>query len=97
MKLILPGQHCWRPGEDSDLLALKYRHSAWDSEELNAGLDYPLNFVKTLVTDNNLADGTGKPCAGHDRQNGSDSRFSTVELFSPRLNIGADPPIGSKS
>ena len=49
------------------------------------------------VTDNNLAEGTGKPCAGHDRQNGSDSRFSTVELFSPRLNIGADPPIGSKS
>ena len=49
------------------------------------------------VNDPNLADGTGKPCAGHDRQNGSDSRFSTVELFSPRLNIGADPPIGSES
>ena len=43
----------------------------------------------------NLADGTGKPCAGHVKLNGSEDGFSTVELFNPRLNIGAEPPMGS--
>ena len=45
----------------------------------------------------NLNEGTGNPCAGQDKLKGSEDGFSTVELFSPRLNMGADPPMGSKS
>ena len=37
LSLPLQGQHYWRPGEDSDLAALKYGDCRLGSEEVNAG------------------------------------------------------------
>ena len=45
----------------------------------------------------NLCDGTGNPWAGQVKLKGSGDGLSTVELFNPKLNIGADPPMGSKN
>lgn len=44
----------------------------------------------------NLWAGTGNPWAGQVKLKEIVEGFSTVELLSPRLNIGADPPIGSE-
>ena len=44
-----------------------------------------------------LKEGTGDPCAGHERLNGRAAGFVRVKLSESIENFGTDPPIGSKS
>ena len=61
----------------------------------NLGSEPPTGSERLIFT-TDLYDGTGDPCAGQERLNGSFEAFSSVELFSSPENLGADPPTGSE-
>ena len=55
-----------------------------------------LNFQNILVNFTNLNEGTGKPCAGHDRLIAWFNSFNSIDPFDSCANFGPAPPMGSK-
>ena len=52
---------------------------------------------KQIMKDSCLNEGTGDPCAGHERLNETSASVKSMEPFDTPANFGEDPPIGSKN
>ena len=50
-----------------------------------------------LSNQTNLNEGTGKPCAGHDKLMVWPNSFSKIDPFDSCANLGPAPPIGSRN